>query len=95
MVSALGGLLACSVCWGAAQDPVVEGTKLSIVFLLGLTYLLLGGGVGLVFVVRRKALRAAAGAGAPGAATPSHTAAAAALGIDDTAFAPPTSRSRD
>ena len=66
-------MLACSVCWGAAQDPVVHGTKLSIVFLLGLTYLLLGGGVGMVFLVRRKALRTvstidsaaqAAGAGA-------------------------------
>jgi hypothetical protein len=55
-------LLACSVCWGAAQDPVVHGTKLSIVFLLGLTYVLLGGGVGMVFLVRRKALQAAAGA---------------------------------
>jgi len=52
-------LLACSVCWGAAQDPVVHGTKLSIAFLLGLTYLLLGGGVGMVLMVRRKALRAA------------------------------------
>jgi len=47
-------LVACSVCWGAAQDPVVHGTKLSIVFLLALTYLLLGGGVGMVFLVRRK-----------------------------------------
>ena len=65
MVSALllpAQTLACSVCWGAAQDPVVHGTKLSIVFLLGLTYLLLGGGVGMVLLVRRKALRAAAGA---------------------------------
>ena len=60
-------VLACSVCWGAAQDPVVHGTKLSIVFLLGLTYLLLGGGVGMVFLVRRKALRAAAESAAPAA----------------------------
>ena len=52
-------LLACSVCWGAAQDPVVHGTKVSIVFLLLLTYLLLGGGVGMFVVIRRKALRAA------------------------------------
>ena len=50
-------LLACSVCWGAAQDPVVHGTKLSIVFLLGLTYLLLGGGVGMVLMVRRRHLK--------------------------------------
>jgi hypothetical protein len=50
-------VLACSVCWGAAQEPVVHGTKLSIVFLLSLTYLLLGGGVGMVFLVRRKQRR--------------------------------------
>jgi len=58
MVSALllsAQTLACSVCWGAAQDPVVHGTKLSIVFLLGLTYLLLGGGVGMVLMARRRA----------------------------------------
>jgi hypothetical protein len=48
-------VLACSVCWGAAQDPVVHGTKLSIVFLLVLVYLLLGGGVGMVFMARRRA----------------------------------------
>ena len=78
MVSALGGLLACSVCFGAAQDPVVEGTKLSIVFLLGLTYLLLGGGIGMVLVVRRKALRAAgAGSDAARRAPPADQAAAA------------------
>ena len=78
MVSALGGLLACSVCFGAAQDPVVEGTKLSIVFLLGLTYLLLGGGIGMVLVVRRKALRAAgAGSDAVDSAPPADQAAAA------------------
>jgi hypothetical protein len=79
VVSALGSLLACSVCWGAAEDPVVEGTKLSIVFLLGLTYLLLGGGVGMVFVVRRKALRAAAA----GSASTSDLAAGATGKTDD------------
>ncbi|HEV8238090.1 MAG TPA: hypothetical protein VGS57_01835 [Thermoanaerobaculia bacterium] len=67
-------LLACSVCWGAAQDPVVHGTKLSIVFLLGLTYLLLGGGVGMVLIVRRKALRAAA-AGGPAPSNDEHAVA--------------------
>lgn len=48
-------ILACSVCWGTAQDPVIHGTKLSIVFLLVLVYLLLGGGVGMVFMARRRA----------------------------------------
>jgi hypothetical protein len=60
-------VLACSVCWGNVQDPVVEGTKLSIVFLLGLTYLLLGGGVGMVLMVRRRALRSRSGASDPAA----------------------------
>ena len=58
-------VLACSVCWGAAQDPVVHGTKLSIVFLLVLVYLLLGGGVGMVLMVRRKHLKNAAPPGSP------------------------------
>ncbi len=83
-------MLACSVCWGAAQDPVVEGTKLSIVFLLGLTYLLLGGGVGMVFMVRRKALRAAAAGNAStrgGGLT-----AGAAPAVDDHDLASPTPR---
>ena len=71
--------LACSVCWGAAQDPVVHGTKLSIVFLLGLTYVLLGGGVGMMLLVRRKALRAA---GAP-------------TSIDGNGLAPTPSASKD
>ena len=98
MVSALllsAQTLACSVCWGAAQDPVVHGTKLSIVFLLGLTYLLLGGGVGMVFLVRRKALRAvstidsaaqAAGAGAAPANDPAN---------DGHGLAPTPSASKD
>jgi hypothetical protein len=85
-------LLACSVCWGAVQDPVVEGTKLSIVFLLGLTYLLLGGGVGLVFVVRRKALRAAAADGARGASSSAATTTTASPGADDRALVSPHSR---
>ena len=74
-------MLACSVCWGAAQDPVVQGTKLSIVFLLGLTYLLLGGGVGMVLLLRRRALRAAAAG-----ATPS---------IDEHGLVPTPSASKD
>lgn len=52
--------LACSVCWGAANGPVIYGTKLSMVFMLVLTYLLLGGGIGMMFLVRRRHLRASA-----------------------------------
>ena len=44
---------ACAVCYGAADDPMIDGTRLSVIFLLGLTYLLLGGGVGLFLLSRR------------------------------------------
>jgi hypothetical protein len=48
---------ACAVCYGAASDPMIEGTRWSIVFLLVLTYLLLGGGAAL-FVLARRSSRA-------------------------------------
>lgn len=44
---------ACTVCYGAADDPVIDGTRLSVVFLLGLTYLLVGGGIGMFLLARR------------------------------------------
>jgi hypothetical protein len=44
---------ACTVCYGAADDAMIDGTRLSVVFLLGLTYLLLGGGVGMFLLSRR------------------------------------------
>jgi hypothetical protein len=58
--AALLGLLgpaaarACTVCYGAADDAMIDGTRLSVVFLLGLTYLLLGGGVGMFLFARRR-----------------------------------------
>jgi hypothetical protein len=50
---------ACAVCFGPAGEPMIDGTKAAIVFMLALTYLLLGGGVGLAMLLhrsRRKAL---------------------------------------
>jgi hypothetical protein len=48
--------LACTVCYGSAADPVIEGTRWSIVFLLALTYLLLGAGATLFLLARRRSL---------------------------------------
>lgn len=48
---------ACAVCYGAAESPVITGTRLSIVFLLVLTYLLLGGGIAGFVLLRRRAIR--------------------------------------
>ena len=44
---------ACAVCYGAADDAMVDGTRLSVVFMLALVYLLLGGGVGMFLLGRR------------------------------------------
>ena len=35
--------LACSVCFGAASAPVIDGMNFSILFMLALTYSVLGG----------------------------------------------------
>lgn len=49
--------LACPVCYGEAEGGVIDGTKMSVAFLGGLVYLVLFGGVGMVLVARRRALR--------------------------------------
>ena len=44
---------ACAVCYGNASGDVIDGTRLSVLFMLGLVYLLLGGGVGMFLLSRR------------------------------------------
>lgn len=45
---------ACPVCYGEAGGSMIDGAKLSVAFLGGLVYLLIGGGVGVVLLVRRQ-----------------------------------------
>lgn len=59
---------ACAVCYGQAEAPVLDATRLSIVFLLALTYLLLGGGIALFVALRRRSLATAGIAAIRGAA---------------------------
>lgn len=56
---------ACAVCYGAGSDPMLDGTRWSVAFLLILTYLLLGGGGALFVLARRRARRDAAGGAVP------------------------------
>jgi hypothetical protein len=42
-------LLACAVCFGNSDSDVAQGARLSVLFLLGLTYLVLAGGVAAFF----------------------------------------------
>ena len=39
------GLLACAVCFGDSDSAMAHGARLSVLFLLALTYLVIGGGV--------------------------------------------------
>lgn len=48
---------ACPVCFGETDDPVVDGVRWSVIFLGGLVYLVLGGGVAMFIVLRRRAQR--------------------------------------
>lgn len=48
---------ACPVCYGEAEGGVVDGARLAIVFMAVLVYALIGGGIAMVFALRRRALR--------------------------------------
>lgn len=48
---------ACPVCFGETDDQVVEGVRWSVVFLGALVYVLMGGGVAMFLVLRRRARR--------------------------------------
>lgn len=49
-------LLACGVCFGNSDSNMAHGARLSVFFLLALTYLVMGGGVAAFFYSRRRAL---------------------------------------
>lgn len=45
---------ACPVCYGEASGSMIDGAKLSVLFLGSLVYLVIGGGIGVVFLLRRR-----------------------------------------
>jgi hypothetical protein len=64
-----GVAAACSVCYGAAEGDMIDGARTAIVFMLVLTYVLLGGGLGMVWIARRRIGAASASGETPGAPT--------------------------
>jgi hypothetical protein len=48
-------LLACGVCFGNSNSDMARGARLSVMFLLVLTYLVIGGGVAAFFHSRSRA----------------------------------------
>ncbi len=65
MLAVAANALACAVCFGDSNDPIVKGAEASVLFMVGVTYFLLGGGVTTFFLLRRRARRLAG----PNAAT--------------------------
>ena len=57
----LGGstLLACPQCFGAEEASMIDGTKLGVVVMLGITLAVQGGFVGFFFYLRKRAKRIA------------------------------------
>jgi hypothetical protein len=49
--------LGCPVCYGNSDDQIVKGAQISVLFMAGLTYVLLLSGAGLAFFVYRQRLR--------------------------------------
>lgn len=47
--------LACGVCFGNSDSDMAHGARLSVLFLLVLTYLVIGGGVAAFFHSRSRA----------------------------------------
>ena len=52
-------LLACPMCFGAEETTLIDGTKLGIVAMLGITFVVQGGFVGFFVYLRRRAKRMA------------------------------------
>jgi hypothetical protein len=49
--------LACPVCYGQADNAVIDGAKLSVIFLGALVYVLIGGGIALAVLAHRRAVK--------------------------------------
>jgi hypothetical protein len=52
-------LLACPVCFGAEETSMIDGTKLGVAVMLGITLAVQGGFVGFFFYLRKRAKRIA------------------------------------
>lgn len=50
---------ACPVCYGGADNSMIDGAKLSVMFMGGLVYAVIGGGVALFLGLRRRVRRLA------------------------------------
>ena len=59
LIGGSSSLLACPMCFGAEESTMLDGTKLGILVLLGITLAVQGGFVGFFLYLRRRAKRVA------------------------------------
>jgi len=52
-------VLACTVCFGAQETSMIDGTRLGVLVLLGILFAVQGGFVGFFLYLRRRAKRIA------------------------------------
>ena len=55
MIFGSSNLLACPVCFGAEETSIIDGTKIGVLVLLGITLAVQGGFVGFFFYLRKRA----------------------------------------
>ena len=59
MIGGSSSVLACPVCFGAEETSIIEGTKLGVFVMLGITLAVQGAFVGFFFYLRKRAKRIA------------------------------------
>ena len=59
MIGGSSSLLACPVCFGAAETSMIDGAKLGVLVMLGVLFAVQGGFVGFFLYLRRRAKRIA------------------------------------
>ena len=59
MIGGGSTVLACPVCFGAAETSMIDGAKLGVLVMLAITLVVQGGFVGFFFYLRKRAKRIA------------------------------------
>jgi heme/copper-type cytochrome/quinol oxidase subunit 2 len=59
LIGGSSSLLACPVCFGAEETPLIDGAKLGVLVMLAITLAVQGGFVGFFLYLRRRAKRIA------------------------------------
>ncbi len=59
LIAGSSTVLACPVCFGAAETPMIDGAKLGVLVLLVITLVVQGGFVGFFLYLRKHAKRIA------------------------------------